>query len=72
MRALLPSAAICFSRRLRFTGKGERPNIPPVKPSTPIRRIPWKTIGLVLAGAAIIAWVVGFVAGLIVRFAFRA
>jgi hypothetical protein len=41
-----------------------------VKPSTPIRRIPWKTIGLVLLGAAIVAWGVGFVAGLIVRFGF--
>jgi hypothetical protein len=51
--------------------KGERPNIPHVKPSTPIRRIPWKTIGLVLAGAALVAWVVGFLAGLIVRFGFR-
>ena len=42
--------------------------IPPVKPTTPMHRIPWRTIGLVLAGAAIIAWAVGFVAGLIVRF----
>ncbi len=51
--------------------KRERPNIPFVKPPTPIRRIPWKTIGLVLAGAAIVAWAVGFLAGLIVRFGFR-
>jgi hypothetical protein len=50
--------------------KGERPNIPLVKPPTPIRRIPWQTIGLVLAGAAIVAWAVGFVAGLVVRFGF--
>jgi hypothetical protein len=52
--------------------KGERPNIRPVKPQTPLRRIPWKTIGLVLAGAAIVAWTVGYLAGLIVRFGFHA
>jgi hypothetical protein len=52
--------------------KGERPNIPLVKPTTPLRRIPWKTIALVLAGAAIVAWTVGFIAGLIVRFGFYA
>jgi hypothetical protein len=33
------------------------------------RRIPWKTIGFVLAGAAVVAWTIGFVIGLIVRFA---
>ena len=32
-----------------------------------IQRIPWRTIGLVLAGAALVAWTVGFVIGLIVR-----
>jgi hypothetical protein len=52
--------------------KRERPNIPLVKPPTPLRRIPWKTIGLVLAGAAIVAWTVGYIAGLIVRFGFHA
>ena len=31
------------------------------------RRIPWKTIGLALAGAAVVAWMIGFVVGLIVR-----
>ena len=35
-------------------------------------RIPWKTIGIVLAGAAIVAWIIGFVIGLIVRFALGA
>jgi hypothetical protein len=43
-----------------------------VKPQTPLRRIPWKTIGLVLATAAIVAWTVGYIAGLIVRFGFHA
>jgi hypothetical protein len=32
-----------------------------------IKRIPWRTIGLALAGAAVIAWTVGFVIGLVVR-----
>jgi hypothetical protein len=31
--------------------------------------IPWKTIGIVLATAAFIAWAVGFVVGLVVRLA---
>lgn len=39
-----------------------------VKGHPPPRQIPWRTIGVVLAGAAIVAWAVGFVAGLIVRF----
>jgi hypothetical protein len=33
--------------------------------------IPWKTILVVLAASAVIAWVAGFLAGLIVRFAVR-
>jgi hypothetical protein len=42
-------------------------------PPTPLRRIPWKAIGLVLAAAAaIVAWTVGYLAGLIVRFGFHA
>lgn len=43
-----------------------------MKPPTRIQRIPWRRIGLVLAAAALIAWAVGFVAGLIVRFGFLA
>lgn len=31
--------------------------------------IPWKTIGIVLAVAAIIAWAIGFIVGIVVRFA---
>jgi hypothetical protein len=33
----------------------------------PRRRIPWLSIAWTLAGAAIVAWLVGFGAGLIVR-----
>ena len=35
----------------------------------PQRRIPWASIAWTLAGAAIVAWLVGFGAGLIVRLA---
>jgi hypothetical protein len=43
-----------------------------MKPNPRVERIPWQTIGLVLAGTAIVAWGAGFVMGLIVRFAFGA
>jgi ferric-dicitrate binding protein FerR (iron transport regulator) len=39
-----------------------------MRPSPPWRRIPWRTIALVLAGAAVVAWTIGFIAGLLVRF----
>ena len=39
-----------------------------MKPVTPWRRVPWRTIALVLAGAAAVAWTIGFVTGLLVRF----
>jgi hypothetical protein len=38
----------------------------------PIDRIPWRSIAVFLAGAAIIAWSVGFLIGLVARFAFGA
>jgi hypothetical protein len=39
--------------------------VPNTRP--PLRRIPWERIVLVLGAAAIVAWIVGFIAGLIVR-----
>jgi hypothetical protein len=39
-----------------------------MKPPARAQRIPWRTIGLVLAVAALVAWTVGFVIGLVVRF----
>ena len=41
-----------------------------MKTPSPIRRIPWRTIGWILAGAAIVAWSVGYLAGLLVRLRF--
>ncbi len=41
-----------------------------MKPDPTVQRIPWQKIGLVLGGAAIVAWAVGFLVGLLVRFAF--
>jgi hypothetical protein len=41
-----------------------------MKPPARVQRIPWRTISLVLAVAALVAWTVGFVIGLIVRFWF--
>jgi hypothetical protein len=38
-----------------------------MKPISPLRRIPWRTIGWIIAGAAVVAWAVGFLAGLLVR-----
>jgi hypothetical protein len=39
-----------------------------MEPSPSWRRIPWRTIALVLAGAAVVAWTIGFVTGLLVQF----
>jgi len=39
-----------------------------MKPATSWRRIPWRTIALVLAAAAVVAWTIGFVTGLLVQF----
>ena len=41
-----------------------------MKSDPSVQRIPWRKIGLVLGGAAIVAWAVGFLVGLLVRFAF--
>jgi hypothetical protein len=41
-----------------------------MKTPSPIRRIPWRTIGWILLSAAIVAWSVGFLAGLFVRWQF--
>jgi ferric-dicitrate binding protein FerR (iron transport regulator) len=49
-------------------GKEETANIAVMKPSTPWRRIPWRSIALALAGAAVVAWAIGFVTGLLVQF----
>jgi hypothetical protein len=38
----------------------------------PVERVPWGRIAIVLTVAALAAWVLGFVAGLIVRFQFGA
>jgi hypothetical protein len=38
--------------------------------TTPLWRIPWRKVLLALALAAFIAWAVGFVIGLVVRFAY--
>jgi hypothetical protein len=43
-----------------------------MKSTPPVQRIPWRRIGWLLAGAAIIAWSVGFLIGLVTRFAFGA
>ena len=47
-----------------------RPALIDMKPDPPLQRIPWQKIGLVLGGAAIVAWAVGFLVGLVVRFVF--
>jgi len=41
-----------------------------MKPSARVQRIPWRIIGFGLAVAALVAWTVGFVIGLVVRFWF--
>jgi hypothetical protein len=38
----------------------------------PFQRVPWATITVVLTAAAVAAWGLGFLAGLIVRFRFGA
>ena len=38
--------------------------------TTPFRRIPWRTVFLVLVCAAFVAWAVGFAIGLVVRLAY--
>jgi ferric-dicitrate binding protein FerR (iron transport regulator) len=56
------------NRVKRFWGKEERANIAAMKPSPSWRRIPWRKIALVLAAAAVVAWTIGFVTGLLVQF----
>ena len=41
-----------------------------MKPDPTVHPIPWQKIGLALGGAAIVAWAVGFLVGLLVRYVF--
>ncbi len=41
-----------------------------MKTRPPAHRISWQTAGLALAAAGVLAWFVGFLVGLIVRFVF--
>jgi hypothetical protein len=44
----------------------------PLNARPPVPRVPWGTITVVLTAAAVAAWGLGFLAGLIVRFRFGA